>query len=286
MYWKVAGKSFDLSLRPLVMGILNVTPDSFSDGGEHMDVLAAVDHALKMEDQGADIIDIGGESTRPGSIPVSFEEEKKRILPVLEKLSGRVKALISVDTTKSLVASAALDVGAHIINDISALTFDPAMMELAAKKTCAWIIMHIKGTPANMQHNPFYADVVSEVTEFLSLRYHQMVKVGVDPLSIAIDPGIGFGKTYDHNLELLTGFEVFKKMGLPVCLGVSRKKFLQTLLGRKIEERLAGTLAVLSYSLLNDTAQIFRVHDVIQARDLVTTINALLSFRSKHLLTS
>jgi dihydropteroate synthase len=264
------------------MGILNVTPDSFSDGGAHLSIDSAVDHALRMEDQGADIIDIGGESTRPGALPVSLDDEKARILPVIEKLAGRLTSCISVDTTKSQVAEAAIDLGAHIINDISALTFDPAMLELAAKKTCSWVIMHIKGTPANMQQNPFYDDVVSEVSSFLSQRYQIMVMAGVDPLSVSIDPGIGFGKTYDHNLELITGFTSLKKIGLPICLGVSRKKFLQTLLGRKMEERLAGTLAVLSYSLLHDSAQIFRVHDVIQARDLVTTIKALQSFTMKQ----
>lgn len=282
MFWKVKDKLFDLAERPLIMGILNVTPDSFSDGGAHLAINSAVDHALRMEDQGADIIDIGGESTRPGAIPVSLDDEKARVLPVVEKLAGRIKACISIDTTKSKVAEAALDLGAHIINDISALTFDPAMLELATKKTCGWVIMHIKGTPANMQQNPTYDDVVSEVSNYLIQRYQVMVNAGVDPLSVSLDPGIGFGKTYDHNLELLTGFASLKKRGLPVCLGVSRKKFLQTLLGRKLEDKLAGTLAVLSYSLLHDSAQIFRVHDVIAARDLVTTLKALQSFAMKR----
>ncbi len=282
MFWKVKDKLLDLADHPLVMGILNVTPDSFSDGGSHFSIASAVDHALRMEDQGADIIDIGGESTRPGAVPVSLEDEKARVLPVVEKLAGRLNALISIDTTKSQVAEASINLGAHIINDISALTFDPAMLELAARKTCGWVIMHIKGTPANMQQNPCYDNVVSEVSSFLSGRYQVMVNAGVDPLSVCLDPGIGFGKTYDHNLELITGFTSLKKIGLPVCLGVSRKKFLQTLLGRKMEERLAGTLAVLSYSLLYDSAQIFRVHDVIQARDVVTTIKALQSFTKKQ----
>lgn len=282
MFWKVKGKLFDLSGRPLVMGILNVTPDSFSDGGTHFTIDSAVDHALRMEDQGADIIDIGGESTRPGAIPVSLEDEKARVLPVVEKLASRLNACISIDTTKCRLAEAAIDLGAHIINDISALTFDPGMLELAGKKNCGWIIMHIKGTPANMQQNPCYDDVVSEVSSFLSQRFQIMVDAGVDPLAVSLDPGIGFGKTFDHNLELITGYNSLKKIGLPVCLGVSRKKFLQTLLGRKMEERLAGTLAVLAYSLLHDSAQIFRVHDVIQARDLVTTIKALESFTMKQ----
>jgi dihydropteroate synthase len=282
MLWKVKDKLFDLTERPLVMGILNVTPDSFSDGGAHFSTASAVDHALRMEDQGADIIDIGGESTRPGALPVSLDDEKARILPVIEKLAGRLGSCISVDTTKSQVAEAAIDLGAHIINDISALTFDPAMLDLVGKKTCGWVIMHIKGTPANMQQNPSYNNIVAEVSSFLSQRYQIMVMAGVDPLSVSIDPGIGFGKTYDHNLELITGFTSLKKIGLPICLGVSRKKFLQTLLGRKMEERLAGTLAVLSYSLLHDSAQIFRVHDVIQTRDLVTTIKALQAFTMKQ----
>ena len=282
MFWKVKDKLFDLTERPLIMGILNVTPDSFSDGGEHLAITSAIDHALRMEDQGADIIDIGGESTRPGAIPVSLDDEKARVLPVIEKLAGRLKACISIDTTKSKVAEAALDLGAHIINDISALTFDPAMLELAAKSACGWVIMHIKGTPENMQQKPSYDDVVSEVSSFLNHRYQIMVSAGVDPLSVSIDPGIGFGKTYDHNLELITGFDSLRKIGLPICLGVSRKKFLQTLLGRKMDERLAGTLAVLSYSLLHDSAQIFRVHDVIAAKDLVTTIKALQSFTMKR----
>ena len=281
MLWKIKDKQIDLMDRPLVMGILNVTPDSFSDGGEHLNSLDAVDHALRMEDQGADLIDIGGESTRPGAIPVSIEEEKRRVLPVIEKLAGRLKAFISIDTTKSQIAAAALDLGAHVVNDISALTFDPSMLDLAARAKCAWVIMHIKGVPANMQQNPMYDNVVKEVTEFLSQRYQALLGVGVDPMAVCLDPGIGFGKTYDHNMELLAGFGPLKKLGLPICLGVSRKKFLQTLLGRKMEERLAGTLAVLAYSLLNDSAQVFRVHDVIQARDLVTTIKTLQSFASR-----
>lgn len=257
------------------MGILNVTPDSFSDGGRYSSVETAVDHALRMEDQGASIIDIGGESTRPGATPVGVEEELRRVVPIVEQLANRVSAILSIDTTKSAVAKACLSLGAHAINDISSLTFDPEMMDVARGSSCGWMLMHIQGTPQTMQQSPLYGSVVSEVKGFLHSRINDLTAAGVSMEQVVVDPGIGFGKTFDHNLELIANWKPLRELGRPICLGVSRKRFLGKLLGRTQEERLAGTLGVLAYSCLSGSAEIFRVHDVLQAHDLLETVRTL-----------
>lgn len=275
MIWKAGEKTLDFDKGPRVMGILNVTPDSFSDGGRFSSVETAVDHALRMEDQGAAIIDIGGESTRPGAVPVPVEEEIGRVVPIVKSLVGRVSAVISIDTTKSAVARACLSLGAHAINDISSLTFDPEMMEVARGSSCGWMLMHIQGTPQTMQADPRYTSVVAEVKEFLDSRVKELLSVGVSREQLVLDPGIGFGKTYDHNMELIANWKPLRELKRPICLGVSRKKFLGRLLGRTKEERLAGTLGVLAYSCLSGSAEIYRVHDVLQARDLLETVRSL-----------
>ena len=282
MIWKAANKTLDLSTGPKVMGILNVTPDSFSDGGKFNSVQVAIDHALRMEDQGAAIIDIGGESTRPGAEPVDREEEIRRVVPVVKALAERTSVILSIDTTKSEVAEACLNLGAHAINDISGLTFDPKMMDVARNKTCGWMLMHIQGTPKTMQKSPSYTAVAKEVTEFLLGRMQSLLNTGVQEDQIVLDPGIGFGKTQEHNMELLANWKPLRLLGRPICLGVSRKKFLGTLLGRSPEERLAATLGVLAYSYLAGSADIFRVHDVLQARDLLETVHALKSWNPGH----
>lgn len=275
MIWEVKNRQIPLAGQPLLMGILNVTPDSFSDGGKHATVQAAVDFALKMVEQGAAILDIGGESTRPGSKPVSLEEERRRVLPVLESLSNKTQALMSIDTTKAALAREALQVGAHIINDISAMDFDPEMMGVAKESTCGLILMHTSGKPETMQVKPHYENAPREVKSYLSAKVDALQREGIRQERMVLDPGIGFGKTYEHNLALLASLRDFQEIGRPICLGVSRKKFLQSLLGRGVEDRLAGTLGVLAYCALRKTAQIFRVHDVWQAADLLRAMKAL-----------
>jgi dihydropteroate synthase len=208
------------------MGILNLTPDSFSDGGSYSSVEAAVEHGLKMVDEGAAILDLGGESTRPGSAPVSLETELARVLPVLEKLRPRTPALLSIDTTKAEVARLALDLGADIINDISALRADPAMLKVVAASNCGLVLMHMQGTPETMQKSPAYEDVTAEVTSLLQARLTSCVEAGLDSSRIVLDPGIGFGKTFEHNLQLLRHLENFHRLGRPLLLGCSRKSFL------------------------------------------------------------
>ena len=215
-----------MGARTLIMGILNVTPDSFSDGGRFLDGRPAVEHWLQMAADGADIIDVGGESTRPGSEAVSAQEEAERVVPVIRELAKSVDVPISVDTYKASVAQAALDSGALIVNDISAATFDPEMPSLLAKRRCAAILMHIKGTPRDMQTNPTYEDVVTEVREFLAQRVNALVEAGADEEGLMIDPGIGFGKTVEHNLELLRRLDELKAVGRPIVVGTSRKSMI------------------------------------------------------------
>ena len=254
--------------RVLVMGALNVTPDSFSDGGAFLDPDAAADRALAMEREGADIIDIGGESSRPGAEPVPLEEELRRVLPVLERLRGRLRIPISIDTTKAEVAEAALQAGAEIVNDISALRFDPRMGEVVAKSGAGLVLMHMRGTPKTMQQDPTYADVVAEVRDFLAQRVEHAVSLGIDRELIAIDPGIGFGKTVEHNLELLRRLPELCELGHPVLVGPSRKSFIGAVLDLPVEERLEGTLAACAVAVVRG-ADIVRVHDVRAVRRAV-----------------
>ncbi len=243
------------------MGILNLTPDSFSDGGNFFTVQSAVDQAKRLEDEGADILDIGGESTRPYSQVVSRDEEIRRVVPVLEKLQGSIGIPISIDTTKAALAEAAIDLGAEIINDVSGLEADPGMVEVARSRKVGVCAMHLQGTPQTMQDNPVYTDVVLDILEYLHRRKAWLVEQGIAPERICLDPGIGFGKTHAHNLELLQRASEFHATGRPILIGHSRKGFIAKLLGSKDIDRCFGTIGV-SLALALHRIQILRVHDV------------------------
>lgn len=252
----------EIGKRTLVMGILNVTPDSFSDGGQFVDPEAAVAHGMKMVDDGADIIDVGGESTRPGADPVSVEEEMARVVPVIRELAGKAGVAISVDTYSAEVARAALDAGADLVNDISGASFDPDMPALIAERRCPAVLMHIKGTPRDMQVNPIYDDLMAELNSYLRGRICALVDAGADEKLLMIDPGFGFGKTIEHNLELLRRLRELKSIGRPILVGTSRKSTIGKVLGDlPVEERLEGTAATVALSIANG-ADIVRVHDV------------------------
>lgn len=253
-----------LSSETAVMGILNVTPDSFSDGGRFFDTQKAADRALEMIEEGARIIDIGGESTRPGARKVPEEEERKRVIPVIKAVRKHVDIPISIDTARSSVASEAIDCGADIVNDISAMTFDESMPEIVEKHCVPVILMHMKGTPRTMQDNPVYDDVCTEIGRFLKERTEHAVRRGIDPAKIIIDPGIGFGKTLRHNLEIIKNLEYFKVLGRPILIGPSRKSFIGRILKSDPGERLEGTIAACVAAIMNG-ASIIRVHDVKQA---------------------
>ena len=262
----------------LVMGIVNVTPDSFSDGGKFLSPDAAVVQALKLVAQGADILDIGGESTRPGAEPVSEAVELRRVIPVIEKLAPQVKVPISIDTTKPAVARAALAAGASIVNDVGAATrTDFTMWKIVAEYRAGYIVMHAQGSPRTMQENPAYADVVQEVGEFFSERLGTLMnEVGVPMEQVVLDVGIGFGKTLEHNLQLLAGLRSFTKWRRPLLIGVSRKSFIQKLLAVPVEERLPASLACTTLALLAG-AQIIRTHDVPETVQAVRMTEAVLA---------
>lgn len=260
--------------RTALMGVLNVTPDSFSDGGRYFDPARAVARGIELAEQGADIIDIGAESTRPGARPVSAREEMERLLPVIRGLRRAVAAPISVDTYKAEVAKAALDEGADLVNDISALRFDPAMASVVAAERVPVALMHMQGSPRTMQQSPAYRDVVLEVKEFLAERVRFALDAGVSPQGIIIDPGIGFGKNLDHNLALLRGLAELASLGRPVLVGPSRKTFIGKLLGSGPEERLEGTLAAAVAAVLAG-ANMVRVHDMREARRAIRIADAL-----------
>ncbi len=243
------------------MGILNLTPDSFSDGGQFFTIQSAVDQAMRLEDQGADILDIGGESTRPYSQLVSQTEEMSRVVPVLEKLQGRVSIPISIDTTKADVASAAIDLGAEIINDVSGLEADPAMIEIVRARQAGVCVMHMQGTPQTMQDNPAYTEVVADIVDYLQARDHWLLERGIAPERICLDPGIGFGKSHSHNFELIQRAGEFHTTGRPILIGHSRKGFIAKVLGNKDIDRCFGTVGV-SLVLALHRIQILRVHDV------------------------
>jgi dihydropteroate synthase len=260
--WKIGDRIVDFSQHGMIMGVLNVTPDSFSDGGNFFDLDAAVAHGIEMAKQGAHILDIGGESTRPGAEPVSTDEELRRVVPVIEALRRKIDIFISIDTSKAEVANAALNAGASIINDVTGGRGDPEMMPLAARKKAALVIMHMQGTPRTMQDKPRYDDVVSEVADFFLQRYECALQCGIDPMGVAFDPGIGFGKTLAHNLELLRNLGRLRMHDRPLAIGISRKSFLAKLNGAsESNERLVPTLA-LTALLRARGADIFRVHDV------------------------
>jgi dihydropteroate synthase len=261
---------------PLIMGVLNVTPDSFSDGGKFVSVDAAVEHAIDMAQAGADLIDIGGESTRPGSDPVDDDEQIRRVIPVLEKLRGQARVTFSIDTTRAAVADAALNSGAHLINDISAGTDDTAMFPLAARRRCPIILMHMLGRPRTMQHAPVYSDVTAEVSGYLNERIINAGIHGIDMDRILIDPGIGFGKTVEHNLELLRRLMELGVLCRPIVIGTSRKSFIGRLTGvDDPEARLFGTAATVAWSVANG-ASILRVHDVEPMMEVVNVIRAIM----------
>jgi dihydropteroate synthase len=259
----------------LVMGVLNVTPDSFSDGGEHFDPAEAVSFAQKMIDDGADLIDIGGESTRPGAARIDAAEQIRRIVPVI-KAVARLGATISVDTTRSPVAEAALDAGARIVNDVSAGTDDPEILPLVARTACPVVLMHMLGQPATMQANPTYADVVGEVADYLRARAEAFEAAGVRRDRILLDPGIGFGKTVEHNLELLRSMKVLTGIGYPLVIGTSRKGFIGRVLDQPVAaDRTFGTAATIAWSVANG-AGIVRVHDVGPMKQVTKMIRAIL----------
>ena len=265
----------------LIMGILNVTPDSFSDGGKYLEKNNAINHALAMIDNGADIIDVGGESTRPFSDPVSLDEEISRVIPVIEGIRKESDVCISIDTTKSEVATAALNSGASLINDVSAMEVDPLMIDVALKFDCPIIIMHMKGTPKNMQDNPQYESLISDIKDYLQERVDFIVSKGVNSKKIVIDPGIGFGKTVENNFEIINNLNHFTKMGFPVMLGASRKSFIGISLDLPEEDRLEGSLAANIIGLQNG-AKIFRVHDVAETNKAFVIANKI--FNSNHLI--
>ena len=259
------------------MGVVNVTPDSFSDGGLFLDADAAVEHGLRLVGEGAHILDVGGESTRPGSEPVSEEEERQRVLPVIERLARESGARVSVDTTKVSVARAAFDAGATLVNDISAFRFEPAMAELVAQRQVGCCLMHMLGEPRTMQQDPRYDDVVSEVKAFLEERLAFAVSAGIDEEQVWLDAGIGFGKTVEHNLELLRRLDEVVAIGRPVVVGTSRKSFLGKLAGGRDEgARLPGTIAT-NVLALERGARVFRVHDVAQNADALAVAAATVS---------
>lgn len=260
----------------LLMGVLNVTPDSFSDGGRFFRKDAAIAHAIEMAAEGADIIDVGGESTKPGSKEVPAEEEIRRVVPVIEGLHGRIKADISIDTRKSKVAEAALKAGASIVNDISGLRRDKNIAGVAARYGAGMILMHMQGEPENMQDSPKYANLIREIKESLKLSALEAFKAGVKKDLVAIDPGIGFGKTVEHNLEILNRLEEFMDLELPICIGTSRKSFLGKLLDKPdTDDRLAGTIATCVVAVMKG-ARILRVHDVKAAKDAITITKKIL----------
>ena len=258
------------------MGIVNVTPDSFSDGGRFLDPERAIAHGRRLVAQGADILDIGGESTRPGAQAVSAEDELGRVEPVVEGLAGT--APVSIDTSKASVAAAALDRGAEIVNDVTALRADPDLAGLCAERGCTVVLMHMLGSPRTMQDDPRYEDVVDEVRRFLAGRVEAAVSAGVAEERIWVDPGIGFGKTVEHNLELLRRLGEIATLGRPVVIGSSRKRFLGEITGREIGERLGGTIAS-NVLALAAGADVFRVHDVAEAREALDAAEAILGRR-------
>jgi dihydropteroate synthase len=270
--------------RPIIMGILNVTPDSFSDGGRFKDPKQAALRALEMAEEGADIIDIGGESSRPGSLKISAEEEIKRILPVIKFFREKnTQTPVSVDTYKAETAGRAVSAGADMINDISAGNFDPPIMSVAAESGAAYVIMHMNGEPGSMQDAPQYsgAGVVSDIRHFFEIRIKAALSAGIRKESLVLDPGIGFGKTLRHNLEILESLKDFTVLGFPVLVGTSRKAMIGKILGKTPAERIFGTAATVALSVAKG-ASILRVHDVKEMKDTAAMADAMVNFREKE----
>ena len=271
----------DCRTRPLIMGVVNITADSFYDGGRYLRPDRAIAHAMELVGQGADLIDIGGESTRPGSQFISEQDELDRVLPVVEELAHRISIPISVDTTKSRVAQCALEYGASIINDVSAMTQDPAMASVIARSGAAVVLMHMQGTPQTMQLAPNYADVVSEVMQFLDARVQDATRAGIARTNIVLDPGFGFGKLMFHNLELLRRLSSLLTLNRPLLVGLSRKAFIGTIIDKSVEHREWGTAAAVALAV-DRGARIIRVHDVAMMMDVVKMAAAASRSWSSH----
>ncbi len=280
MTWLCRGRNVLASGRTLVMGVLNVTPDSFSDGGRFAAVDAAIAHAVRMVQEGADIVDVGGESSRPGADPVPAEEEIRRVEPVLRELTRDSRFILSIDTRKAVVARVALSLGVQIVNDISA-SRDPEMADLIRATGAGLILMHMKGEPRTMQDAPTYRNVVSEVRAFLEERCARALDAGIAPEQLAVDPGIGFGKTLEHNLELIARLPETAPAGRPIVVGVSRKRMLGALTGRDVGERLAAGLAVQTWCVLRG-AHVLRVHDVKESCDAARVADRLREEALRH----
>ena len=261
---------FDLK-RPLLMGILNITPDSFSDGGKYLTLSEALKRAHEMIEEGADIIDIGGESTRPGSEPVSLDEELKRITPIIEALKRESNIAISVDTYKPEVMREVIDMDVAMINDVFALT-QPGAIDIIKKSNVGICLMHMQGTPMTMQVNPTYQNVLSEVQSFLKARADLLINEGIDKSNIILDPGFGFGKTFEHNIELLQGLESFQSLKLPLLVGLSRKSFIRKILSGEHDDHLSGSISAAIFSVLKG-AKILRVHDVKETKSALKIMN-------------
>ena len=273
MIWKLKTKTLHFSQTPLIMGIVNVTPDSFSDGGKFFDHRKALDHAMQLVADGADILDFGGESTRPYSEAVSVDDELNRVIPVIEMIAAETETPISIDTMKAKVADAAIKAGAEIINDVTGLEGDPEMIEVALSSNAGICAMHMQGTPQTMQNAPKYDNVVEEIYDYLKMRFEKLTAAGIDPERVCLDPGIGFGKTHEHNIELLRNTGRFLELRCPILIGHSRKGFIGKLIGDKEADRCAATLGV-SLAIASAGAHIIRVHDVQQTRHALTTFTA------------
>jgi dihydropteroate synthase len=272
--YSIGEKKFKID-RPMIMGILNVTPDSFSDGGKFTEPEAAINHACKMVDEGADIIDIGAESTRPGSLPVSIEEEWNRIFPVLKKVRQKISQPISIDTCKSEIVRRAFEEGADIVNDVSALRLDPEMAKIVAGYKAPMILMHMQGTPKDMQKNPVYENLLEEIFEFFIKQVEYAQSNGIE--QIILDPGIGFGKRYEDNFELIRRLPEFRILGFSLLFGTSRKSFIGRALDKNVEERIFGTMATAAIGAING-ANILRVHDVREIKDVISITEAIKNF--------
>ena len=272
--WLLRTRRLEFSRRPAIMGVVNVTPDSFSDGGRFYSAQSAIEHGLRLAAAGAEILDVGGESTRPYAEPIAADEELRRVMPVVEALVKQTQAVISIDTSKAAVARAAVAAGAEIINDVTALAGDPEMLAAALETSAGVCAMHMQGTPQTMQDAPQYADVTAEVLAYLAARRQTLVTAGIAAARIALDPGIGFGKTHQHNLTLLANCYRFHELGAPLVLGPSRKGFIAKVIGDKQADRTAGTVGV-ALALASQGVQVLRVHDVAPVRQALLLFEAV-----------